>query len=102
MTDKSYGQLLLEGIVRAIPWALVFSLTFLITMKIFMAMLGQEVKKAIDFTAKTAVSTSLNTVLSSSVFPKVKQNTKEAIEYTVHTVNRELVAPYGKPISAKK
>jgi microcompartment protein CcmL/EutN len=57
-----------------------------------MGMLGQEVKKAIDFTAKTAVHTSMNAVLNSEVFPKIKQNTKKAIEYTVHTVNRELYA----------
>jgi len=88
MAEKSYGQLLTEGIVRAIPWAIVFSLAFLITMKIFMGMMGQEVKKAIDLTAKIAV--------------KIKQNTKEAIEYTVNTVNRELVSQYMKPISVKK
>jgi len=102
MTDKSYGQTLTDGFVRAIPWAIVFSLAFLITMKIFMGMLGQEVKKAIDLTAKTAINTSMNIVLSSEVFPKIKQNTKEAIEYTVNTVNRELVAQYMKPISVKK
>ena len=102
MAEKSYGQLLTEGIVRAVPWAIVFSLAFLITMKIFMGMLGQEVKKAIDLTAKTAINTSMNSVLSSEVFPKIKQNTKEAIEYTVNTVNRELVAQYMKPISVKK
>ena len=102
MAEKSYGQLLTEGIVRAIPWAIVFSLAFLITMKIFMGMLGQEVKKAIDLTAKTAINTSMNAVLSSEVFPRIKQNTKEAIEYTVNTVNRELVSQYVKPISGKK
>ncbi len=102
MTDKSYGQILTEGIVRAIPWALVFSLTFVITMKIVLAMVGHEVKKAIDFTARTAVHTSMDALLDSEVFPKVKQNTKEAIEYTVQTVNKELVASYVKPITGKK
>jgi hypothetical protein len=102
MTDKSYGQMLTDGFVRAIPWAIVFSVAFVITMKIFMGMLGQEVKKAIDFTAKTAINTSMDTILSSEVFPKIKQNTKEAIEYTAHTVNTELVAQYVKPISGKK
>ena len=102
MTDKSYGQILTEGIVRAIPWALVFSLTFLISMKIFLAMLGHEVKKTIAFTARTAINTSMDAVLDSEVFPKVKQNTKEAIEYTVETVNKELVAQYVKPMRAKK
>ena len=102
MTEKSYGQLLTEGVVRAVPWAIVFSLAFLITMKIFMGMLGQEMKKAIDLTAKAAVNASMNAVLSSEVFPKIKQNTKEAIEYTVQTVNRELIAQYVKPINGKK
>jgi len=102
MTDKSYGQLVTEGIVRAIPWALVFSLFFLITMKIFLTMLGNEVKKTIAFTARTAVNTSMDAVLDSEVFPKIKQNTKEAIEYTVQTVNKELVAQYAKPVSGKR
>ena len=102
MTDKSYGQILTEGVVRAIPWALVFSLFFLITMKIFLAMVGNEAKKAIDFAARSAIHTSMNAVLDSEVFPKVKQNTKEAIEYTVHTVNRQLVAQYAQRISGKK
>ncbi len=92
MLDKSYGQLLSEGFVRAIPWAVVFSVAFIITMKISMVFLGQEVKKAIDFTSKTAVHTSMSAVLGSDVFPKIKQNTKEAIEYTVHSVNKELYA----------
>jgi len=102
MPDKSYGQTLTEGIVRAIPWALVFSLTFVITMKFVLAIVGHEVKKAIDFTARTAIHTSMDAVLDSEVFPKIKQNTKEAIEYTVETVNKELVASYVKPIRAKK
>jgi len=102
MTDKSYGQTLTDGFVRAIPWAIVFSLAFLITMKIFLGMLGQEVKKAIDLTAKTAINTSMDTILSSAVFPKIKQNTKEAIEYTAQTVNKELMAPYMKTTSARK
>jgi len=102
MTDKSYGQHVTEGIVRAIPWALVFSLFFLITMKIFLTMLGNEVKKTIAFTARTAVNTSMDAVLDSEVFPKIKQNTKEAIEYTVQTVNKELVAQYAKPVRGSK
>ena len=44
----------------------------------------------------------MNAVLDSEVFPKIKQNTKEAIEYTVEIVNKELVASYVKPITGKK
>ena len=102
MAEKSYGQMMSEGFVRAIPWALVFSLTVVITVKICMVMLGQEVKDAIDFTAKTAVTTSMNAIVNSGAYPKIKQNTKEAIEYTVQTVDNALVASYVKPVKARK
>jgi len=102
MAEKSYSQMMAEGFVRAIPWAIVFVVTVVITLKISLVMLGQEVKKAIDFTAKTAVNTSMNAIVNSGAYPKIKQNTKEAIEYTVQTVDQALVASYVKPIRAKK
>ena len=102
MAHNHYGQILADGFMRAIPWAIVFSVTVVITLKISMVMLGQEVKKAIDFTSKTAVNTSMNAIVNSAAFPKIKQNTKEAIEYTVHSVDNALVASYVKPIRAKK
>ena len=102
MAEKSAGQMMAEGFLRAIPWAIVFAVTVVITLKISMVMLGQEVKEAIDFTAKTAVNTSMDAIVNSGAYPKIKQNTKEAIEYTVQTVDTALVATYVKPVKAKK
>ena len=79
MGEKSYGQMLIEGFVRAIPWAIVFSVTIIVTAN----MLAPKVKRGIEYT----ISASMNAVLDERVFPKVKQNVKEAIEYTVKTVN---------------
>ena len=79
MGEKSYGQMLIEGFVRAIPWAIVFSITIVVTAN----MLAPKIKQGIEYT----IHASMNAVLDEQVFPKVKQNVKEAIEYTVKTVN---------------
>jgi hypothetical protein len=65
--------------VRAIPWAVVFSITIVVTA----GMLAPRVKRGIEYT----IGASMNAVLDAEVFPKVKQNVKEAIEYTVMTMN---------------
>lgn len=79
MGEKSYGQMLVEGFVRAIPWAVVFSIATVVTANL----LAPKVKGAIHYTIEAV----MGTALSEEVFPKVKQNVKEAIEYTVKTLN---------------
>lgn len=79
MGEKSYGQMLVEGFVRAIPWAVVFAMTVVVTANL----LAPKVKGAIHYTIRAV----MDTALSEQVFPKVKQNVKEAIEYTVKTLN---------------
>lgn len=79
MGEKSYGQMLIEGFVRAIPWAVVFTITMVVTANL----LAPKVKGAIHYTIRAA----MDAALSEQVFPKVKQNVKEAIEYTVKTLN---------------
>jgi hypothetical protein len=92
MGEKSYGQMLIEGFVRAIPWAVVFSITIVLTAK----MLAPQVKRGIEYT----ISASMNAVLDEEVFPRVKQNVKEAIEYTAKTMNRPPRSP-SKPEGTK-
>ncbi len=88
MADKGYAQVLADGFSRAIPWAIVFVVAWAFSIQILLHMLRPEVKKAIDYGVKTVVSQSINTLLTDPNFdkqlwPKIKQNTKEAIEYTV-------------------
>jgi hypothetical protein len=90
MGEKTYGQMLIEGFVRAIPWAIVFSITIVVTAN----MLAPKVKGAIQYT----ITASMDAVLDEQVFPKVKQNVKEAIEYTAKSMNN----PPGPGKSAAK
>lgn len=97
MEDKNYGQVLVRGFVQAIPWAIVFSVAWVFTLNITMSMFRQEVKEAIEYAAKTGVRQSIHAVLTDQEFdedlwPKIKQNTKEAIEYTVTMAARKQAA----------
>jgi len=89
-----YGQLLTRGFIQAIPWAIVFSVAWLTMFNVMLGMVRQDVKEAIEYGAKVGVSQAINTVLHDPKFdqelwPKIKQNTKEAIEYAVITANRQ-------------
>jgi hypothetical protein len=92
MNGKSYGTILTEGFVRAIPWAIVFSVAWLLTFHLTMDMLRQNVKETIEYSAKTGVSQAVDVILAQNIWPKIKQNTKEAIEYTVTAGGRKPAA----------
>ena len=96
MGEKGYGQMLAEGFVRAIPWAVVFSLTVLLTAKVLMGMLAPEIKKGIEYGANAVIAASVGTALNNELLPKIKQNTKEAIEFTVTMVDNKLIKPHEK------
>lgn len=97
MSEKGYGTIFTEGFVRAIPWAVVFAVTWLFTFHLTLDMLRQDVKKTIEYTARTGVSQAVDAILhdpdiDKTLWPKIKQNTKEAIEYTVTAANRKPAA----------
>jgi len=96
MGEKGYGQMLAQGFVRAIPWAVVFSLTVLVTAKVLMSMLAPEIKKGIEYGANAVIAASVSMALDDELLPKIKQNTKEAIEYTVTMVDNKLIKPHEK------
>lgn len=96
MGEKGYGQMLAEGFVRAIPWAIVFSLTVLFTARLLMGMLAPEIKKGIEYGSKAVIAASVSMALDDELLPKIKQNTKEAIEFTVTTVDNKLIKSHEK------
>ena len=107
MGDKNYGQMLIEGFVRAIPWAIVFSVALLFTVSIILGVVRQEAKEAIEYTAKNAVRLSARAILNDPelnqvLWPRVKQVVKEGIEYTLITADRKLNAPAGAKADKKK
>ncbi len=105
--EKNYGQMMVEGFVRAIPWAVVFSAALVLSAGIIVNLLKQDVKEAVEYTAKTMVHQSVQTLLTDpalnrDLLPKVKQIVKEGIEYTVTTANHHPIAVYEGRAGAKK
>lgn len=98
MEKDGYGQIIVKGFVQAIPWAIVFSIAWVLLLGVTMNMLRQEVKEAVEYAAETGVSQSIHALLTNPEFdrdlwPKIKQNTKEAIEYTVMVSERKHAGP---------
>lgn len=96
MGEKNLGHIFIEGFVRAVPWALVFSAALVLSASLIMTMLRQEVKEAMEYGASTAVNQTVGELLQNEVFidellPRIKQNVKEAIQYTItEAADREL------------
>lgn len=96
MGERGYGQIAAEALARAIPWAIVFSVTVVFTAKLLVVMVAPEIKKGIEYGANSVINATVNKALDDDLYPKIKQNTKEAIEYAAATVNGKLVKPSAK------
>ena len=96
MGEKRYGQIVAEALARAIPWAIVFSVTVVFTAKLLVVMIAPEIKKGIEYGANSVIDATVNKALDDDLYPKIKQNTKEAIEYAAATVNGKLAKPSAK------
>ncbi|MGH7236134.1 MAG: hypothetical protein ACREIO_07105 [Nitrospiraceae bacterium] len=96
MGERGYGQIVAEALARAIPWAIVFSVTIVVTAKLLVVMIAPEIKKGIEYGANSVIDATVNKALDDNLYPKIKQNTKEAIEYAAATLNGKLVKPSAK------
>ncbi|MGH7252600.1 MAG: hypothetical protein ACREIE_02255 [Nitrospiraceae bacterium] len=96
MGERGYGQIVAEALARAIPWAIVFSVTIVVTAKLLVVMIAPEIKKGIEYGANSVIDATVNKALGDNLYPKIKQNTKEAIEYAAATLNGKLVKPSAK------
>jgi hypothetical protein len=107
MAEKTPDQMIREEFLRAIPWAVTFSLATIVTMLICVGIIKQEIKEAFEFGTRTALIQTVAVLTDDEVFnkhilPKLKQNTKEAIEYTMIMARRELLEPALSRAGAKK
>ncbi len=100
--EKGYGQIIAESFVKAVTWGATLAVILIISTNIILGMVKQDVKDAIDFAQKTAIRNAMTAVLSHDVFPKLKQNTKEAIEFTVTAIDNEIMDRYYSEKSAPK
>jgi Na+-translocating ferredoxin:NAD+ oxidoreductase RnfG subunit len=88
--EKGYGQIIAESFVKAVTWGVTLAVISIFIVKILLGMVKQDVKDTIDFAQKTAIHNAMDAVLSYDVFPKIKQNAKEAIEFTADTVDEKI------------
>lgn len=93
MGDNNYGHLFAEHFVRAVPWAIVFSLSALFTVNMTMSLLRQDVKEAMEYGSHMILHQAIREVLTDEAFndvllPKIKQNAKEAVEFAAVTAAR--------------
>jgi hypothetical protein len=107
MGEKSLGQIFLEGFVRAIPWAIVFSAALVLSAGIIANILRVELKKAMEFGSDTLVNSAVDVILTDpriqeNLWPKAKQNVKEAIEYTAVTLAQQQAKVSERRAAAKK
>jgi hypothetical protein len=93
MKEGSLAQVFVKNIVMAIPWGIIFLIILLIVC------LGakQQIKESMQFAARMAISETSNTVLAYPVFSRIKQNTKESIEFSAKAFSHELKALLNDP-----
>jgi Na+-translocating ferredoxin:NAD+ oxidoreductase RnfG subunit len=100
--EKGYGQIIAESFVKALTWGVTLSVISIISLSIMLGMVKQDVKEAIDFTQANAIDNVMDAALGYDVFPKIKQNTKEAIEFAAITMGNEIFSKYYSEKEAPK
>ncbi len=96
-SEESVGQLFKEGVVQAAARALACGTAVLLVTALCLSVVKQEIKEGIEFGGRSALAHTSAVAVEDEVFndvvlPKVKQNMREAIEYTIMRAERELVA----------
>lgn len=77
---------------RAVAWGMVLIVAISIVTAIGLGLLRTRVKHAIDFTMASVVDYAKYALLDDPAFTlKIRQNTKEAVEYAFKKVKRELL-----------
>jgi len=84
MKKGELGNIFLRHLIMAIPWGLVFLVVFFIAA----AAMKQQVKEAIQYSVRTAVSESVG--VGYSMIGPVKQNIKEGFEFAAKTAGNEI------------
>ena len=93
MKEGSLAQVFIKNLVMAIPWGIIFLVVFLIVS----IGLKQQIKEGMQFAAQLAISETSRVVLDYPVFSRIKQNTKESIEFSAKAFSNELKALLNDP-----
>ena len=86
MKEDSFGRLFLRQLVMAVPWGIIF----LIVLFIAVAGMKQQVKEGIQYAVKTSIQESRALAFNYRTVTAVKQNVKESIEFIAKTARNEV------------
>jgi len=86
MKDNSLGNLFLRHLVMAIPWSIILLLV------LFISAVGvkQQIKEGIQYAVKTSIQETVHFAYSYNVVVPVKKNVKEGIEFVAKTAKNEI------------
>lgn len=93
MKENGLGDLFLRHLVMAVPWGIIFLGVFFIAA----AGLKQQVKEVMEYAIKTSIYETVNLAFSSKVLIPVKQNIKEGMEFVANTAAREIKSILNDP-----
>jgi len=86
MKDESMGKLFFRHLVMALPWGIVFLVVF------FISAMGikQQVKEGIQYGMRTAIQETADFAFRYNFVVPVKQNIKEGFEFVARTAKSEI------------
>ena len=91
--ENSLGHLFVKNLVMAIPWGIIFLVIFLLVS----VGVKQQIKESMQFAMRLAITETSNSVIAYPVFSRIKQNTKESIEFSAKALSHELKVLLNDP-----
>lgn len=86
MKENGLGNLFLKHLVMAVPWGIVL----LVILFISAVGIKQQVKEGIQYAIRTSIQETANFAYSYNVVVPVKKNVKEGIEFIAKTAKNEV------------
>ncbi len=86
MKEDGLGRTFIRQLVMAIPWGIIFLVVFFIAA----AGLKQQIKEGLEYTVRDVISSTVATAFDYKVVTAVKKNIKEGIEFMAQTGRHEI------------
>ncbi len=86
MKEDNFGRLFLRQLVMAVPWGVIF----LIVLFIAVAGIKQQVKEGVQYAVNTSIQECADLAFNYGTVTAVKKNVKESIEFITKTTKNEI------------
>ena len=93
MKENGLGGLFVRNLVMAIPWGIIFLVVFFIAV----VSVKQQIKESIEYTMNNVIHGTVNTAFDHRVVSAVKKNIKEGVEFVAKTGRNEMKSLLNDP-----